>query len=113
MAVPAVTTATTEPAGFEYFHTYAENENVIDAAVAAHPGITKKFSIGQSYEGRQIWGIKISDNADTDENEPEVFIHGLTHARERTSNEEALAIIGMLTDEYDSNARIKSIVDSR
>ena len=57
------------------------------------PDIAMKFSIGQSYEGREIWGIKISDNVATDENEPEVFIHGLTHARERTSNEEALSII--------------------
>jgi murein tripeptide amidase MpaA len=113
LALPQAVAATTEPAGFEYFHTYAENEQVIDAAVAAHPGIAMKFSIGESYEGRQIWGVKISDNVSQDENEPEVFIHGLTHARERTSNEEALAIIEMLTDEYDSSARIKAIVDSR
>lgn len=111
--LPTTTLATTEPAGFAYFHTYAENEQLIDDAVVAHPRIAMKFSIGQSYEGREIWGIKISDNVATDEDEPEVFIHGLTHARERTSNEEALAIIAMLTDEYDSNARIKSIVDSR
>ena len=102
-----------EPPGFEYYHTYAENEQVIDDAVAAHPQIAMKFSIGQSYQGRQIWGIKISDNVSVDENEPEVFIHGLTHARERASNEEALALIEMLTGEYDTNARIKAIVDSR
>jgi carboxypeptidase T len=107
------TSATVEPPGFEYFHTYAENERVIDDAVSAHPGIAKKFSIGQSYEGREIWGIKISDNVNVDENEPEVFIHGLTHARERASNEEALALIQMLTSEYATNDRIKAIVDSR
>ena len=73
-----------------------------------------KFSIGKSYEGREIWGIKISDNVATStKDEPEVFIHGLTHARERASNEEALALIQMLTGEYDTNARIKAIVDSR
>jgi carboxypeptidase T len=105
--------ATTEPPGFEYFHTYAENEQVIDDAVAAHPGIALKFSMGQSYEGRQIWGIKISDHPGADENEPEVFIHGLTHARERASNEEALSLIELLTDGYDDSARIKAIVDSR
>ena len=92
--------ATVEPAGFEYFHTYAENEQVIDDAVAAHPAIAMKFSIGQSYEGRQIWGIKISDNVAVDENEPEVLIHGLTHARERASNEEALSLIQLLTGSY-------------
>ena len=72
-----------------------------------------KFSIGQSYEGREIWGIKISDNVATDENEPEVFIHGLTHARERASNEMALVPIQILTNNYATDARIKAIVDSR
>ena len=111
--LPRAAMATTEPPGFDYFHTHAENEQVIDDAVAAHPDIAMKFSIGKSYEGRDIWGIKISDNVTVDENEPEVFLHGLTHARERASNEEALAIIQMLTGEYDTNARIKAIVDSR
>ena len=113
LLLPGPATATTEPAGFEYFHTYAENEQLIDDAVAAHPAIAAKFSIGRSYEGREIWGIKISDNVAQDENEPEVFIHGLTHARERASNEMALYLIQMLTDEYATNSRIKAIVDSR
>ena len=113
LLLPGPASATTEPAGFEYFHTYAENEQVIDAAVAAHPAIAAKFSIGRSSEGREIWGIKISDNVAQDEDEPEVFIHGLTHARERASNEMALYLIQMLTDDYATNSRIKAIVDSR
>jgi carboxypeptidase T len=115
LAVPmsSASAATTKPPGFEYFHTYAENEQIIDDAVATHPNIAMKFSIGKSYEGREIWGIKISDNVTTDENEPEVFIHGLTHARERASNEMALYLIQLLTDDYASDSRIKAIVDSR
>ena len=113
MLLPGPAAADGEPVGFEFYHTYAENLQVIDDAVAAHPEIAQRFSIGKSYEGREIWGIKISDNVGVDENEPEVFIHGLTHARERLSNEMALYIIGMLTDGYASNARIKAIVDSR
>ena len=77
--------------GFEYFHTYAENEQDIDDAVAAHPSIAQRFSIGQSYEGRQIWGIKISDNVATDENEPEVFIVAQIHASERSTERDGAA----------------------
>jgi murein tripeptide amidase MpaA len=115
LVVPLTSAAadTVKPPGFEYFHTYAENEQIIDDAVAAHPTIAMKFSIGRSYEGREIWGIKISDNVATDENEPEVFIHGLTHARERASNEMALYLIQLLTDNYATDSRIKAIVDSR
>ena len=114
MPVPA---AAAEPNGFEYFHTYAEVKAEIDATVAAHPGIARPFHIGRSYEGRKIWGIKISDNVGSNENEPEVFIHAQIHARERATNELALAIIGWLTDNYGGAGafaeRITDIVNSR
>ncbi len=102
-----------EPAGYEHFHTYAEMETLIDAAVADHPQIAHKLSIGQSYEGREIWAVKISDNVATDENEPEVFFNGLTHGRERLSAEMALHIIEFLTNGYATDARIAEVVDSR
>jgi hypothetical protein len=41
-------------------------------AEADHPAIAERFSIGQSYQGRELWAIKISDNVATDEDEPEV-----------------------------------------
>ena len=77
---------------------------VIDAAVAAHPDIVKKFSIGKSYQGRDIWAVKISDNVATDENEPEVLFDGLHHAREHLSVEQTLAILGWLTNGYGTDA---------
>src|SRR4051794_11597966 len=70
--------AAAEPAGYTYFHTYAENEQVIDRIVAAHPGIAQKFSIGRSYEGRQIWAIKLTQNVNGGNNgKPEVMINAL------------------------------------
>lgn len=109
--------AAAEPNGFGYFHTYAEVKAEIDQAVAAHPGIARRFSIGRSYEGRKIWGIKISDNVGADENEPEVFINAQIHARERATNELALEIVGWLTGSYgDGDAfgqRVTDIVNSR
>ncbi len=106
-----------EPPGFAYYHTYAENKAFIDATVAAHPGIAKRFNIGRSYEGRKIWGIKISDNVVTDENEPEIFINAEIHARERATNELALNLITMLTDNYGGSdalgQRVTDIVNSR
>jgi len=110
VAQPAVAA---EPPGYEHFHTYAEMKDSLDATVAAHPGIAQRFSIGESYEGRAIWGIKISDNVGVDEDEPEVFIHALTHARERLTTEMALYIVAMLTDGYGSDQRITDIVNGR
>lgn len=113
LLAPAPAAAAGEPAGYEHLHTYAEVKAEIDAAVAAHPGIAERFSMGVSYEGRQIWGIKISDNVTTDESEPEIFINGQIHARERQGGETAVYLIHLLTDNYGSDPRITNIVDSR
>jgi len=116
LALPAPAAAA-EVKGFKYFHTYAEVKGLIDSTVAAHPTIAKRFNIGQSYQGRKIWGIKISDNVGANENEPEVLVHAQIHARERASGELALSIIGWLTDNYGGGdalgQRVTDIVNTR
>jgi hypothetical protein len=108
-----VPVAAAEPTGYEHFHTYAEMKAEIDAAVADHPAIVERFDIGESYEGRTIWGVKISDNVGVDEDEPEVLFESLIHARERLTGEMAMHIIAMLSDGYGSDERITDLVDSR
>lgn len=95
------------------YHDYAEMAAALDEAVADHPSIVRKFSIGKSYQGRDIWAVKISDNVASDENEPEVFFDGLHHAREHLTVEQALAVVSWLTDGYGSDGRITHIVNQR
>jgi len=105
------------PTGWEGFHTYAEMTADIDATVAAaaiaHPNIIRKFSIGKSYQGRDLWAVKISDNVDVDESEPEVLFDGLHHAREHMAVEMTLAIMHWLVDGYGSDPTITNLVDNR
>ena len=110
------------PAGYAGYHTYAEMIADIDGVIAAHPKIVAKQSIGQSYEGRTIWAVKISDHVGIDENEPEVLFEHLHHAREHLVVEQALEIIHLLADNYRANpanvttdlqARVSRIVKSR
>jgi carboxypeptidase T len=103
--------AAAEPTGFEYFHTYAENEQIIDNVVRAHPNIAQKISIGRSYEGRQILGIKLTQNvSDGNNGKPAVFINGLMHARERASNELALYMLQVLGNNYGLSGTLGSKV---
>ena len=59
---------------FEYgsmggYYTFNEIEEQLDQLTNLYPQIiSEKVSIGQSLEGREIWGIKISDNPNLDEN---------------------------------------------
>jgi len=101
------------PTGYHAYHTYAETIAVLDAEVAAHPGIVRKFSIGKSYQGRTIWAAKISDHVATDESEPEVVFDSLTHAREHITVEMNLYLLHLLVDNYGSNTRITRLVNTR
>ena len=69
--------------------------------------------IGASYEGRELWAVKISDNVGVDEGEPEVLLSAGQHAREHLTIEMALYLIDELTSRYATDPRIKGIVDSR
>ncbi|WP_018685008.1 M14 family metallopeptidase [Actinokineospora enzanensis] len=101
------------PSSDSGYHNYAEMVAAIDQAVAAHPGIITKRVIGKSYQGRDIIAVKISDNAATDENEPEVLFTHHQHAREHITVEMALYLITTLTDGYTTDSRVKNLVDTR
>ncbi|WP_062429184.1 M14 family zinc carboxypeptidase [Herbidospora daliensis] len=101
------------PAADSAYHNFAELNTVVNAALSAHPSIIRKVSIGTSYQGRELFALKISDNVATDENEPEVLFTHSQHAREHLTVEMAIYLMNLLTDSYGSDSRITNIVDSR
>ena len=112
VALPALAGTHDFPKGDEAYHTYPELTDELHAIAAAHPDIASLRSIGKSYQGRELWMLKISDHVAVDENEPEVLITGLTHAREHLTVEQALALIHWLVDGYGSDAKITRLVDT-
>jgi carboxypeptidase T len=111
LAAPAA--AADFPAGWEGFHTYAEMAADVAAVEMAHPDIAHRFSIGKSYQGREIWAMKISDNVALDEDEPEALFDGGTHSDEHMGVEMALRIMHWLVDGYGTDPRITNIVNKR
>src|SRR5262249_56952416 len=101
------------PPGETGFHTYAEMATEVAATAAAHPTIVKRFSIGKSYQGRELWAVKVSDNVNIDEREPEVVFDGLHHADEHMSMEMTLAILKWLVTGYGSDPTITRLVNTR
>jgi murein tripeptide amidase MpaA len=95
------------------YHNYAEMVADIKAVEAAHPSIVDVFSMGKSYQGREIWAAKISDNVATDEDEPEVLFDALHHAREHLTVEQALYLLHLLADNYGSDGTIANLVNTR
>ncbi|MDQ3871342.1 MAG: M14 family metallopeptidase [Chloroflexota bacterium] len=101
------------PRGWEGFHTYAEMSREVAAVAAAHPSIVRRFSIGKSYQGRELWAAKVSDYVWADEREPEVLFDGLHHAREHMGLEMTLAILHWLVDGYGRDSKITALVNTR
>lgn len=96
------------------FHTLAETIAAMDSIHNEHPAITTaRIQIGTAVQGRPIYAMKISDNPDVDENEPEVLFNALTHAREPIGIEVLLYTMRYLTDNYGFDPAVTELVDNR
>ena len=114
IALSAVPVAAADfPAKDSRYHSYTEMVADIHAVEAAHPDIVDVFSIGKSYQGRDLWAAKISDNVATDESEPEILFDALHHAREHMTVEQALYLLHLLADNYATDSQIAGLVNGR
>ncbi|MBB5868687.1 hypothetical protein F4553_002066 [Allocatelliglobosispora scoriae] len=95
------------------YHDFAETTAEINKIVADHPTLARKTVIGQSYEGRDIVALKISDNVATDEDEPELLFNAHLHAREHLTVEMALYLANLFTDSYGTDSQVTTAVNSR
>ncbi|MFD8980404.1 M14 family zinc carboxypeptidase [Streptomyces sp. NPDC059564] len=101
------------PSADSKYHNYAEASAEIDQRIAQYPGIMSKQVIGKSYEGRNLYAIKISDNVATDEAEPEVLFTAHQHAREHLTVEMALYLLKEFGSKYGTDSRITNMVNGR
>ena len=99
--------------GVTDYHTHDEMVTELNQVVADHSPIVSLISIGSTYEGRDIWAMKISDNPQIEEDEPEVYFNCMHHAREWLTLEFCLYVIEVLTDGYGVNMTITDMVNER
>jgi hypothetical protein len=98
--------------GNEY-HTLEEMIDFLNSTADNYQEITQLISIGKSYEDRDIWCMEISDNPGVNENEPGILFMGLHHAREWPTLEICIGIIKELTEGYQQDDTITSLIDNR
>lgn len=101
---------------FGGYYTYAQMVTAITNLYNTYSpsGLVDTFHLGLSVEGRQIYAVKISDNAATDEaGEPEAFFQGIQHAREAIGGSSMIFLMQYLCERYSADTRIKDLVDNR
>jgi len=86
----------------------------IDEMISNYPNlISVKDSIGASVENRPIYAVKISDNPNINENEPEVLYTALIHAREPESMMQMMYFMYYLLENYGTDAEVTYLIDNR
>ncbi len=100
--------------GYGIYHTYSETVAFVDSLRLLYPNvISQKWSIGQTIDGHDLWAFRVSDNPDIDENEPEILIDAMHHAREIMSSEFTIMFAEYLAQNYGSDPEITWLVDNR
>jgi len=84
---------------YEYY-TYEGMTNFLHELQDNHSDIMLLTSYGKTYEDREIWVVKLSDNVDEDEEEPEVLIMGAHHGNEKISYEILIYFIRHMVENY-------------
>ena len=96
------------------FFTYEEMLGHLDAMAAQYPDLIS-FRAGiegaATIEGRKIFWLRISDNPNVDEDEPEVLYDALHHAREPNSLSQLIFFMWYLLENYETDPEIQYLVD--
>jgi hypothetical protein len=96
------------------FYTVSEVVAQLDSMRSKYPNlITAKDSIGASIEGRTIWAVKISDNPDIKEDEPEVFYNAMIHGSEPQGMMAVLYFMYHLLENYGNDPEVTYLVNNR
>jgi hypothetical protein len=82
------------------YHTHAQIGDLLAQVETDHPDIARDLVYGTSVQGRELWGIVISDNVHSDEAEPEIRLSSTMHGDEPPGMEMLLYLVDYLTDNY-------------
>jgi len=96
------------------YYTMQEVYGKLDEMRTNYPNIiTQKFSAGNTLENRPMYAVKISDNPDIDEDEPEVFLNALIHAREPQAMATIVYYMFYLLENYGTDPEVTYLVNNR
>lgn len=98
------------------FLTYQELMDNLDSMAAKYPNLITARQVIDSntmtWDGHYIYWMRMSDNPNTDENEPEALFTALHHAREPASMQQVVFFMWYMLENYDTDPEIKYLVDN-
>jgi hypothetical protein len=94
------------------YHTYSEITTILAGLNATYPPVVDVFAIGQSWEGRDIFCVRLT-NESSEQSKPEVLFVGYHHAQELISAELPLYYVVNAAANYGSDANLTTQLATR
>ena len=97
------------------FYTYQELLNILDSMITKYPNLISTQQVidtGHTWEGRQIYYVRISNNPNVNQSKPQLLYTALHHAREPESLSQLIFYMWYLLENYNANAEIKYLIDN-
>ena len=99
---------------FLHYHTYDEVVAFLKKWAADYPQLVDLYSVGKSFEGRDIWQITITNKSTgRDTEKPAMFIEGNRHSGEVTAAESALWFAWHILSGYGKDPALTKLVDTK
>ncbi|MGH9370807.1 MAG: M14 family metallopeptidase, partial [Vicinamibacterales bacterium] len=99
---------------FAHYHTYDETVALLKRWAAKQPDLVDLYAVGQSFEGREIWQLTITNEKTAKHTDrPAFFIEGGRHAGEISGIEATLYFIDHLLSRYGSDQDITRLLDTK
>lgn len=96
---------------YEYYN-YQNMTNLLYELQENYSDIMSFESYGKTYQGRDIWIVKLSDNVSEEEDEPGVLLMGAHHGNEKPSYEILIFFIKYMVEYYKKEDRVGKVINN-
>ena len=99
---------------FDQYYRYDDLSEIMHDFAKDYPQLAKVESIGKSYEGRDIWLLRITNFASgSDTEKPALWVDANIHATELAPSSAALHLANKLLTSYGDDDAITQLLDTR
>lgn len=105
-------TTVAQMSNWDRYPTYEVYIQMMNQFETDYPDICEVVTIGTSVEGRELIALRITDNINIEEQEPEYFYTGTMHGDETTGFVLLLRLIDYLLSNYGSDSQVNNIVNN-
>lgn len=99
---------------FNQFYRYDDLTAILQHLAQNHPHLVQLSSIGESYTGRQIWLLTVTNfSTGSDQDKPALWVDGNIHSIELSGSTACLYLLQTLVQSYGHDPEVTRCLDSR